>query len=375
MQRELEIKALLQEVFEQAGDDVDFGKVTCLEGDTDSKVRQVKALSEELDVLSRSQGHPLPGNGQGGINSVSKMMGWRQGHWGSVFQRELQGSLTPSGTVTVPSLTSGVVPIPDRPARLIDLIPVEKLEDSDQYAYLLEVSREHKAAETAKGALKPTSVYSVKKVEGSAKTIAHISEPVARQDLEDARLLGSYMDGSMRAGVLQRLEEAILAGTGEEGQLTGLGSTEDVQQQNWAEDILATARKALTKLEDKDIPGGAFVLSTAAWETIELLQEADGDYISRGEGLPVDRLKKQLWGQPVVVTTALTGKVGYLVDFAGSTKMWERTTVRVDWSEAPEGSVEGKAAFASNELCFRGEGRFGFAVTRPNGVVQFATAV
>src|SRR4029079_11659503 len=100
--------------------------------------------------------------------------------------RTARARAPPRRAGSVPSLTSGIVPIGDRPQRLLDVIPRGPgLEGTDMYAYLREIKREHKAAETAPGALKPTSAYQVEKVEDTAKMIAHVSEPVRRQDLED----------------------------------------------------------------------------------------------------------------------------------------------------------------------------------------------
>jgi hypothetical protein len=53
------------------------------------------------------------------------------------------------------------------------------------------------------------------------------------------------------------------------------------------------------------------------------------------------------------------------------TRLWERKTVTVDWSEAPQGSVAGKVAFTSDELILRAEGRWAFGVTRPSAVVKW----
>jgi hypothetical protein len=71
----------------------------------------------------------------------------------------------------------------------------------------------------------------------------------------------------------------------------------------------------------------------------------------------------------VIVTTVLASGFAYLFD-PGSVQLWERDAVRVDWSEAPVGSVAGEAGFSSNELTFRAEGRWGFGVTRPAGCVK-----
>jgi HK97 family phage major capsid protein len=92
-----------------------------------------------------------------------------------------------------------------------------------------------------------------------------------------------------------------------------------------------------------------------------------------GAQVPVDAARQRLWGIPVVVSTAIAVGTGLLCDFAGSTVAVEREGVRIDWSEAVEGSVAGHTAYETNELVFRGEGRFDFAVTRPRGVCTMTT--
>jgi HK97 family phage major capsid protein len=237
---------------------------------------------------------------------------------------------------------------------------------------LKETVRTHAAAEVLPGAVKPTSVYSVVKVEDRVRVIATLSEPVSRMDLADATLLQAYLEGSLQQSVMLRLDSEILNGDGAGENLTGLAHTSGITVQAFATDLLHTARKALTQLEDVQIPGGVYVLSPAMWESLELTQTTgSGEFIFGSS--PVDRAAKRLWGMPVVVTTALSGANAYVFD-PGSVQLWERETVKIDWSEAPAGSVAGKAAFETNEIKFRAEGRWGFAVTRPDGVVQFATA-
>jgi HK97 family phage major capsid protein len=384
------LREQLNVIFEEAGPDLKMANVKSLDGTEAEKSAKVKKLNDELAPLTKEyeelerrqaeqateDGHPLPeGHRYGRKSSIPARKGWKAGTWAEPFMKELSQisgtkGLISSGTVTVPSLTGGIVPIEDRPQSLLQVVPVEGLSETDTYAYLREETHEHKAAETGKGKLKPTSVYKVKKIEGSVKTIAHVSEPIARQDLEDTSLLRGYIDGNMARGVQQVLESQILSGKGENEELTGIAKVSGIQTQAFSSNILTSARKGLTKLEEKQIPNGVYVVGTKHWEAIELLQESDGDYLGRDEGLPVDRMRKQLWGQPVITTTLLSGKLGYLVDFAGSTKLFERGGIRVDWSEAPVGSESGKSAFLTNELIFRGEGRWGFGVTRPAGVVE-----
>ena len=360
------------------------GSFMNLTGDSPIAV-EAQGIVDEMDVLDRREkqldgqpdysrvGGAPPGAGRDDRSPVkAQMRGWKSGHWSEPFTAHVK-DLTPSGSVTVPSLTAGIVRIEDRPTRLLDVIPAMPLALSDQYAYLRETVRTNNAAPTAAQTLKPTSVYSVEKVEDRARTIAHLSQPISRFDLEDASLLREYVDGSLRAGVMLALDNQILNGDGVGENLTGITNTSGIGTILFATDLLTTTRKAVTALEAEEIYGGQFVLAPETWEALELTASAGapGGYVLGG---PVDRAAQRLWGRQVIVTSAQPSTVGHLVEFAGSTRLYERESVRVDWSEAPVGSVAGEAAFKTNELVFRGEGRYGWAVLRPAGVVEFPTA-
>jgi Phage capsid family len=321
-------------------------------------------------------GMVFPGGGRK-RQPVAGPRGWKAGHWSEPFLRQVK-DLAPSGAVNVPSLTGGVVQMPERPTRLVDVVPSVGLGPTDTFAYLRETVRTHNAAEVAPGAQKPESVYNVAKVEDRARTIAHVTQPIKRQDLSDAAMLGAYVERNLAAGVMRRLDQQILTGNGTDENLTGIGTVANTQAQAFDTSILQTLRKALTKLQTVEIEGGVYVISAADWETLELAAGTNNDYALNGDGgrnnLPVDLAARRIWGQPTLVTNVLAAGTAYLADFAGSTQLYERESVQISWSEAPEGSVTGVSAFVSNEIIARGEARFGFAVLRPSGIVEIDTS-
>lgn len=331
-------------------------------------------LGEVLKAVSEGR-IALGGNGPGVPGVPARTgSGFKSGHWSDAVVKAVQGDLKglTSGTVTVPALSDGLVGMGDRALRLLDLIPVQRLEGTDSFAWLRETKREHKAKEVAdSGEVKPTSTYTVELEEEKAVTIAHLSEPIGNAILSDVALLRGYIDDAMRQGVMLRLDAQILLGKGTGHELLGIGNDPDRHQVEWqAAGILATARKAVGVLDDEELTG-AFCLAPSVWEAIELISLSTGDFLLAGA--PVDRAQRKLWGAPVVVTTALASapERGFYVDFEGSTGLREREDVKVDWSDAPEGSVAGKAAFETNEVIFRGEGRFGLERKRPRGYVEF----
>lgn len=128
--------------------------------------QQAAQLKEKMgDTQLRSEMAEL-GRSIGLVDSVGSSGGWARGEPGSWAKavdanlKHVYGSkaLVPSGTVTVPSLSSTVERTPDRPTSLLEIIPTEGLEGSDQYAYLRETVRTHNAAPVAPGTAKPTSV-------------------------------------------------------------------------------------------------------------------------------------------------------------------------------------------------------------------------
>lgn len=326
--------------------------------------------------FARANGLMAPAGKAGGVQTK----GWNTGHWSDAFAEVASAggskSLTPSGRITVPSLSGGIVPINDRALRILDVIPIETLSGTDQYAFLRETKREHQAKEVAPGALKPTSVYNVAKVEDRVRVIAHLSEPMDRFLLRDVDLLRPYIDDSMRQGVLVRLDEQILFGDGTGENLKGLGVDSERQIMVWQEDLFKTTRQAVTLLEDLEIFSGVFVLAPETWEALELMTNSEGDFYLDG---PVNRAEQKLWGRPVIVTAALNASDrGYFIDFQGSTELVEADGVEVDWSENvyDPTAVEGAGAsdFEVNQIRFRAEGRYGLKRKRPRGVVDFPIA-
>lgn len=300
--------------------------------------------------------------------------------WGKALTRSMSDSfgnfksLTPGGQINV---TVPLAPEPIRTAEpvlaLRQVIPTEQ-NITGQYAYLRQTARSNAAAAVAPGALKPESTYTLTRVDDRVRTLAHLSEPIPRQDLSDAVLLESFVDTELRLGLELELEDQILNGDSTGENFTGLANTSGIQTVAWATDALTTCRKGITALEVISLSGTAFVFSPSDWEMVEL--EAAAQFASNSNmPMPVDRVARRLWGVPVVLSTSVAVGTGYLADFTSSTRLHVREEAAVDWSEniwRPDalGTGVGASDFQRNLITFRCEMRAGLAVTRPTGVVQ-----
>ena len=109
---------------------------------------------------------------------------------GGAYAPAGRGNRPPSGTARLPAGLGAR----DRSADgqiatgLLDVLPT-KQHTSAEYAYLRQSVRTNNAAIVAEGAAKPTSVYSVVRVENSLQVIAHLSEGIPRYWLLDNQAL------------------------------------------------------------------------------------------------------------------------------------------------------------------------------------------
>lgn len=364
-------------------------QIKAAEGPAERKARE-KAADDALRAaileLVGGEEHSVKGDGTGFVEAGLWSAPFaKAGPWGEAFAKTLgrrwapesKALIEPTGAVGVPGIVSGLTPLGDKVETILQLVPWTPLRGTDAFSYLREVARVHAAATVAPGQRKPTSTYTVERVDDRARVIAHLSEPIPRTYLDDIALLRQYVDGALREGYQLELEQQILQGDGGGENFTGLLSTSGIQLQPFDTDPLTTARKAITLLELVSITPGAFVFHPQDWEAFELIITRDGDYALRDSTnvVPIDRARRRLWGVPVALSLGQPQGTGLLVDWQGSTQGWEREQVRVDWSESfhvpPDAyDEEGSSGFERNLVQFRCEGRAGFACKRPQGVIE-----
>ena len=133
---------------------------------------------------------------------------------------------------------------------LLDVLPV-KQHTTAEYAYLRQTVRTNNAAVVAEGAVKPTSVYSVTRIESrswSSRTCPRASRATGCSTTARWRR-------SWRTNFSYGLQVAVEAKV-----LTDINATSGIQTQAYATSVLATLRKGLTKLETAGYAAGAIVL-------------------------------------------------------------------------------------------------------------------
>ncbi len=250
-------------------------------------------------------------------------------------------------------------PIADpRRAKFVYQLLGQELAPYGVFSYLSQTVRTNNAAVVARGARKPTSVYTLTRTDDRLRVIAHLSEPIDRFDVEDAPLLQQFLESEMSYGLDVATDgvvvTAILAGA------TDAGTTVN----------LAAIRGAITTLEAADLEPNAIVLSPSDWATVEA--EALAAFAANSNLGPNDAFQRRLYGIPVTVTTSIVTGKALIGDFGSALLYVDDKGIRIDVSSATPRTIDAATVsdFELNQLVFRAEKRAAVAVTRPTAFVK-----
>lgn len=276
------------------------------------------------------------------------------------------GSIAASVSVSRDS----VVQLGQIPNSLLEVLPVVQ-HNTPSYAYLSQTARANNAAVVLAGGLKPTSVFSTATITDTLKVVAHLSEPVDKYVLSDIPMLAAFLQSELLYGLVSAVQSQILNGNGTAGNMTGLLNRSGVQVQPLiagatagTSDFFATTRQAITKLEAIGLLPGAFVISPTDWQTFELSKDASGRYYLPGDGSPVDRAARTLWGVPVVVTPSIATGTALLLDLDAAAIDTDTDGIQLAWNDY--------SGFDRNQRTARLEGRWNVSCYRPLGLVKIA---
>jgi len=197
-------------------------------------------------------------------------------------------------------------------------------------------------------------------------TIAHWIH-ASKQVLADVPMLQSYVDGRLRYG-LKFVEEAqLLKGSGVGLNLNGIYtqastySNPGVTVEN--ETRVDRLRLALLQSALAEHPVDAIVLNPIDWAAIELIKNAQHDYMFTNAN---STMQPGLWGRHVVATQAMDANEFLVGAFGGGLAVqgWDREDMNVQIS------LEDRDNFIKNMVTIRCEERVGLTVYRPEAFVK-----
>lgn len=353
---------------------------------TDAEAAQVDALFTE--VKGYDEAIARVGNQKSLIQEIADMSGPQGGEPGAGNQYlDLSGvgrkalaakiadgmanphtkALAVSGDVTEPLGLTTADPIAQGriPSSLLDVLTVNR-HDSAAFGYLRQASRNNLAAPVADGAVKPTSVYGLTRIEDKLQVIAHLSEAVPEYWLADNKSIQGFVANELLYGLNRAVENQVINGNGTSPQIRGLLATSGIQTVAAVVDTgvlqrLETIRAGINAVEALGYNPGVVVLHPSEWNMVEGLRDADGRYmLDNGAG---DRAARKLFGVQVVTTPSIATTAGLVLDLATVALDTDKIGIRTQWGQVSDD-------FSRNQIRARVEGRFGLSVYQPEAVAK-----
>lgn len=383
-------QAVLLEVVELAGRDLDFSRKPVLEKlgakDADEANEKFRTLNREAEALGLEirreytkaaaaevrirQGQletpvdtPHPGSAyeDGQRKSFGQLYTGTKGFADSRRSRTNIPVMVDIGLKTLFQTTAGfapestrtgrVVEAVTRPIQVLDLIPSGPMDQAVE-KYMEQTTRTHAAAERAEGAAYAESTFVYTEKTSDVRSIGD-SIPVTDEQIEDEGQVAGLLDQQLRFGVMQRLDGQVLVGNGTAPNLRGILNVAGIQTHAKGTDpTIAAFFKALTKIRvtGRAVPNAA-VFHPNDWQDIVLTQDANGNYLF---GNPFQGPGPQsLFGISVAQGDALTENTGLVGDFLNFCRIGERRGVEVEIGFVGTQFTEGKKTLrATARACF-----------------------
>ena len=257
----------------------------------------------------------------------------------------------------------GIRATPERRLTIRDLIAPGQT-SSNAVEYVKESGFTNNAAPRAENTAKPYSDITFGLENAPVRTLAHLFK-ASRQILDDAPALQSFIDARGRYGLRLAEESQLLFGNGTGANIGGI--VPKAQAYSAPGGVVVTGeqridriRLALLQAELAEFPSDGIVLNPIDWALIELLKDANGNYLI---GQPQGSTQPTLWRRPVVSTQSMPQDDFLVGAFALGAQIFDRMDVEILIS------TENDKDFENNMVTVRAEQRLALAVYRGEAFV------
>lgn len=348
----------VSQIYQEAGETLDFTRVTCLPGDTKTKVEALQAMDREITDLKgkrdalleldkgrmRAQEllkdmnlpitpivHPSKG---GGVQPEHKSIG-QLFIESAAYKTKGASSFVDIDLKTTFSASAGWDPEAMRIPR-VEFYPLRRVSVMELYPkyttitdtikYMKETTHTNAAAEVAEAGAVGDSALALTETSDEVEKVT-VWIPVTDEQLEDVSGLSEYLNNRLTYMLQNRIDSQLLQGNGATPNLWGAANLASIQTQAKSTDPTPDAIfKAMTKVRGTAAGTGfaepsAVVLHPNDWQDIRLLRTADGIYIF---GSPTEPGPERIWGVPVLVTSAKTENTGLVGDWTGYAALFMR---------------------------------------------------
>ena len=335
-----------------------------------------------------------PSLGFGGKSGSRSQAAKAAASWGARVKSVIEGRTGAQGakaliggTVNIPSvLREEPTLIDGRPTTLLDLIPRRPRTNNadpflsqssgNTFEWVAQTGRNLAASSVPDNAQKPVSGVTFAGREDRFRVYATITDPIEKRLLDDHAQLIEILQAQLGEGLLEALEADILNGTGVKiaeimtgGVVTtagkdpvkGILQTSGILAQAYTGSLLQTLSNARYTLEDTRVSPNAWVMNSRDLQGLELMRE-DGGTGPLMFGSGRSDIERILGDYPIVTSSLITQGSALLGDFSKT-----ELIIREDDHLDVDGSGE---LFKRNQVIFREEGRYGFAVNKPSAFIS-----
>ncbi len=268
------------------------------------------------------------------------------------------GAGTDGSTSIVPSHhVPGILQPAERALTIRGLLASGSM-DTGVLQYVKETGFTNAAAIVAEGVAKPYSDITFNQVTQPAVVIAHMFK-ASKQVLEDSAMLASYIDTRARYGLASKEEDYLLNDS--TSGLLQAATTFDTALVAANDNKADLLRRAILQVRKAEYRATGIVMNPTDWADIEVLKETTGGYIWSN---PTINNGQNLWGLPVVDTTAIDAGEFLVGAFSIAAQIFDR------WQARVEVSTENDDDFEKNLVSIRAEERLALAIFRPESFVH-----
>lgn len=342
----------LAKIFEQAGPEMDLGKVEALKdlNGTKARAERIKALNDELTTLGKevealadlermakgvedlgtritqpgapaAEGKrnesPAPQKSLGQMFVESKAYTEKRGPEGPTVELDIDTKVlfqTSAGWAPESTRTGRVELLPTAPpSSIMDYIPKNTTSQA-AVVYMREILNVQAAAETAENGPYPEAQLQLVEANSPVRKIS-VWIPVTDEQLEDVEYAQSYIENRLTLQLNARADSQVLVGNGIAPNILGINNDPLVLVQPLGADpVLDAIYKGIVQVQFTGRANpSAVAINPLDWQDVRLLRTVDGIYIL---GSPTEPGPERVWGVRVVVTTAQTQNTAVVGDFA-----------------------------------------------------------
>jgi len=378
---------VIGQVFQEAGEDLDFSKVKSLEGadttakveklhDIEAELKDLKEDYEEYTALTKSREladeaanfkgevpKGQPGDTRVSQKTIGQLIMESKAVQGdrlrvafdmnpkSLLDPQLKADFfTTSGWSPEDLRRPGYVAAPTRPIAVVDNLPIYPT-TQNSVVYMLETTKTSGAAEKSEGGAAAESSLELTETSQAVQEVATFV-PTSKVQLEDVAFAEAYLTNTLTFLTRQKMSYQILNGDGSAPNLKGtLNIGGSLQTQAKGSDPTPDAiYKAFDLIRTVGYTEPSVLFTHPSdWQSVRLLRTADGIYIF---GNPADVGPSTIWGVKVVQTAECVENTMITGDYANFAFVAMRRGVEVEMSSGYDDYfIKGKLAVLASLRC------------------------